>query len=369
MIPKILNKGKNSTFSSLFAGIVVIMAMFMVVGCEKEESGIIDSLVSQDPKDVLYNLKVNDNGVIVFRDFEEYNIVIKSLETMGERERLEWEKEIGFQSLSSFLLGASDEISQASSEEEFFSSLKKYSDYFEIVELENGELSVEKKITETLYNKFSGINGQFIIGDTVYRYFACGKLAYSSVDNKDFLINSNSEDLCLLESNRECTVVNVFCSNSLTKEFSGLVDTLRGEAMYDPSGNSNDRWVKIKIMAYYQLNTGNDYYGKVQIQVYGKKKNFLGNWVYYKTIYSHRDVTYSLQYQKSAGSAIWHPNSHSFADMQSDEEEREFYTYYTFDDDIRYSPGFQPAPGFYFTDLFAEGSSRGMNNIWAQIDY
>jgi hypothetical protein len=71
MITKILKKGKNSTISSLFAGIVVIMAMFMVVACEKEETVIDKSPSLRDPKSVLYNLKVDEDGIIVFKDYDE----------------------------------------------------------------------------------------------------------------------------------------------------------------------------------------------------------------------------------------------------------------------------------------------------------
>ncbi|MDD3741764.1 MAG: hypothetical protein PHH30_11035, partial [Bacteroidales bacterium] len=64
---------KNTTISSLFAVIVVIMAMFLAIACEKDET-ITNSTIVKDPNTVLFNLKVDEDGIIVFKDFEERKI-------------------------------------------------------------------------------------------------------------------------------------------------------------------------------------------------------------------------------------------------------------------------------------------------------
>jgi hypothetical protein len=82
MITKILKKGKNSTISSLFAGIVVIMAMFMVVACEKDETSVANQQQTvrkpqpiSDMELMQYLPEVVD-GRLVFKDNESYEILI-----------------------------------------------------------------------------------------------------------------------------------------------------------------------------------------------------------------------------------------------------------------------------------------------------
>jgi hypothetical protein len=266
------------------------------------------------------------------------------------------------------MLVAAREIDDAETEQEFFVLVNKHAKYFYLEKLKTGENSVERRDQTTLYSIFSNEEGMFVIGDSVYRVMGNGVLVHTNLKNKTRLTLLTDIEVETLEINSEFCAFN-YLNSYPDKEFYGLVDTLRGDRLYDPTNWKNDRWVKIKVMAYYQLNTGTDYYGIVQIEVYGQKKNMWGNWVPYETINMHRNVSYELMYQKVGGSSTWHPNSSSFQNMESDDEELRFYTYKYFDDDIRFTPGFQPAPGFYFVSLFAEGSHRGMNNNWAQINY
>ncbi|MDD3688293.1 MAG: hypothetical protein PHE56_16235 [Bacteroidales bacterium] len=76
MINKILKKGKNSTISSLFAGIVIIMAMFMTVACEKEENSVADQQQSVRKPQPISDMEVMQylpevvDGRLVFKDRE-----------------------------------------------------------------------------------------------------------------------------------------------------------------------------------------------------------------------------------------------------------------------------------------------------------
>ena len=99
------------------------MAMFMVVGCEKDESKVDTTAIVKDPHAILHSLKVDDRGRIVFRDFEELSIVSSELEKMTSKERLDWESIIGFKSYNSSLLDAARAINSAETEEEFYQSL------------------------------------------------------------------------------------------------------------------------------------------------------------------------------------------------------------------------------------------------------
>ena len=85
MITKILKKAKNSTISSLFAGIVVIMAMFMVVGCEKDETSVSDQQQTVRKPQPISDMEVMQylpevvDGRLVFKDSVSYVKYVKWL--------------------------------------------------------------------------------------------------------------------------------------------------------------------------------------------------------------------------------------------------------------------------------------------------
>ena len=82
MITKILKKAKNSTISSLFAGIVVIMAMFMTVACEKDETNVTDQQQSVRKPQSISDMEVMQylpevvDGRLVFKDSVAFDKVI-----------------------------------------------------------------------------------------------------------------------------------------------------------------------------------------------------------------------------------------------------------------------------------------------------
>jgi hypothetical protein len=108
MITKILKKGKNSTISSLFVGIVVIMAMFMVMGCEKDTSkGNSENVEPSNTTLILPEIQY-DGRMLVFNTSDDYGSYVnnpdsvtvvsltKQTETLGFESYYSKCKEVGF---------------------------------------------------------------------------------------------------------------------------------------------------------------------------------------------------------------------------------------------------------------------------------
>ncbi|MDD3859312.1 MAG: hypothetical protein PHW83_03880 [Bacteroidales bacterium] len=81
MRKKSLKRVGNSTISSLFAGIVVIMAMFMTVACEKDETSVADQQQSVRKPQPISDMEIMQylpevvNGRLVFKDEDSFKKV------------------------------------------------------------------------------------------------------------------------------------------------------------------------------------------------------------------------------------------------------------------------------------------------------
>lgn len=361
MITKCFKKVVNSTISSLFAGIVVIMAMFMVVGCEKDESGIDKFLENQDSKAVLYNLKVNEEGIIEFKDFEERKVVLDELMKMNDSEIQAWERIIGFKSYQTYLSGIQKEISEAQSEQEYYDALELYRDCVYLETLEDGSRSVEQILLPTLYLKYCNNEGVFIVGDSIFK-IGCSSIVCTPVNNKNVIENLSVSEIDKVKSNEYVRKMYYINPTSGIKTYYGSM--IDGEAIYNPSGWTNDRYCRLKLIAYYDYVSNGQGRAMVQSYVYGKKRNLVGDWVYYETILSQKDISFTVIYEHFEGGAD-HTGSGEIVDYQGTYEEdfhQEFCQIYTpvymQEDDTPFTT---------FTYGYGKGSHRGMNNLWATV--
>lgn len=107
MITKILKKGKNSTISSLFAGIVVIMAMFLSVACEKDESSVANQQQTVRKPQPISDMEVMQylpevvDGRLVFKDTTSFMTYKRWIfENQGNPEKIhKINKSLGFVSM------------------------------------------------------------------------------------------------------------------------------------------------------------------------------------------------------------------------------------------------------------------------------
>jgi len=194
-----LKNVKNTTISSLFAVIVVIMAMFMTVACEKDET-ITNSTIVKDPNTVLFNLKVDEDGIIVFKDFEERKIVMDELMKMTTSEIKEWEHKIGFQSYETFLNEAEHQIGESNDKDSFYEVLNNYKEYFYLKTLTNGDVSVERRFPSTLYLQYCNKDGLFIVGDSIFKV-GSSSFVFTHINNRAEIENLSSDDIKRVASN------------------------------------------------------------------------------------------------------------------------------------------------------------------------
>jgi hypothetical protein len=98
MTTKILKKGKNSTISSLFAGIVVIMAMFIVVGCEKDTSkGNSENVESSNATVILPEIQY-DGRMLVFNTSDDYGSYVNNPDSVTVVSLTKQTETLGFES-------------------------------------------------------------------------------------------------------------------------------------------------------------------------------------------------------------------------------------------------------------------------------
>lgn len=169
MITKNLKNVVNSTISSLFAGIVVIIAMFMTVSCEKEDRLLQTTTV---------------NNIQTFSSTEEYVAEVNKVANMTYEELCEYENVKGFYSLGR----KCDEIySQANpknfnSREEFVQFVESNSEYIELVTDSNNELTLEIKSGFNSNRYLVGEDGLFRISNNLYKV----------IDNFTIITNNNN---------------------------------------------------------------------------------------------------------------------------------------------------------------------------------
>ncbi len=169
MITKNLKRAKKSTISSFFAGIVVVMAMFMTVACEKEDRLLQTTTV---------------NNIKTFSSEEEYVAEVNKVANMTYEELCEYEYSKGFYSLGR----KCDEIySQANpenfkSKEEFFQFVENNSEYIELVTVSNKELTLEIKSGFNSNRYLVGEDGLFRISNNLYKV----------IDNFTIITNNNN---------------------------------------------------------------------------------------------------------------------------------------------------------------------------------
>ncbi len=107
MKTKCLKNVRNSTISSLFAGIVVIMAMFLSVACEKNETSVADQQQTVRKPQPISDMEIMQylpevvDGRLVFKDRETFNKYRQWIfENQGTPEKLfEINRTLGFISM------------------------------------------------------------------------------------------------------------------------------------------------------------------------------------------------------------------------------------------------------------------------------
>jgi hypothetical protein len=164
MITKILKKGKNSTISSLFAGIVVIMAMFMTVACEKDETSVADQQQTVRKPQPISDMEVMQylpevvDGRLVFKTIQDYETTIELLASIGDDNFEKWENHLSFCSMRSrYTL---DELEEIGIYDPLFACLINYDGIIQIenyvyeIDILNSKVQVQPAFMYPFQDKF-----------------------------------------------------------------------------------------------------------------------------------------------------------------------------------------------------------------------
>ncbi|MDD2634650.1 MAG: hypothetical protein PHW82_04050 [Bacteroidales bacterium] len=343
MKTKSLKDVVNSTSSSLFAVIVVIMAMFITVACEKDEIAVVNASMDKEPLAVLYSLKVDEDGIIVFKDFAEFNIVIDKLIELDKNERNQWENTIGFKSYMSYIESLLSEFDDIEFDYQIYEILSKYPEDFYLDHLPNEDSSVELLIPTTIYSYFSSSSGMYIIGDTIYRV---GKeyVLKTNIEHKNDLMK---EDLTSFGNDDNCSKYQSFRYKGefRTKGCGG--HEFLDQTVYDPSWCNNDRRLSLQINTAYVETGSYSYKVTATIKIWGNKK-LSCIWVVYKTILNYKNIDCNITYAIN-GVGGTDSNDADFPDYNSSAEEYN----YTRTDNV-YNDGNTP---LHFIDDYPEITS------------
>ena len=119
----------KTTINKYFSVLLISFCLIFVISCDKEEN---EALISntQDPISEMYNLEVNDDGVLTFKNEEVFNNTVSELLNMESSELDNWEKQLNFTSYHSRLMAITEETESLDSEESVQQFAEKYSNFY-----------------------------------------------------------------------------------------------------------------------------------------------------------------------------------------------------------------------------------------------
>lgn len=331
----------------VFLGVIAIAAV-LFASCEKEDL----RNLNDERLGVLESLSVNDEGMLAFKNAEEFGKALDEIEAMSDEEYASWEKAKGFYSYKSRkedVLNKFDCIENANIDDEnMFAAnihdfVKNNSDVLRFVQMENGDLSIDFVVPNTILTSIMNKDGYYAIGDSIYRV---GPDKIYSVHKHD-IETLKVENVKMLDD----------LNNVQNIDYIHGVKTSRVAVSYQISGFNNtseydsDRAVTIKVYVSIAGNNGNwRLYGNVY--VYGQKK-FSGLWIGYKTPLSYRNVR---------GSAICNSTQRNFVFPNKIDIDKRHIE----DEILIYSSS--TLPTYWCNMAKGETTSRGIGNKWAILD-
>ena len=288
------------------------------------------------------------NGMLSFDSKEDFFKTISIIPNMTDEELDAWENKLGFISVrkkqNEFYQKLESYNTETVTEDDIQNLVNEYSDYFEIVQDENGEDEVSYIIDNPIYASIANSSLMYQTSDTVNKV----------LKNRILMTNiSHISDLNKPKNNKnisEFTYTNTYNKSSSQEK---NADYIRNE-----SGCNRDRKVKIKMKTYmYAYNPGYggvyQYVWDVSVLVRGYRRYGCGAWINYKD---------PLDYKNVHGVIYVEYDTESFSIPAKSLYGRKLYGHKSF---TRNS-----GQGYYgFKKAHGEASSRGVGNNWAIINY
>ena len=303
-------------------------------------------------------------NTMTFKSISDLNSVADKISGMNDFELDNWEKEKSFVSYRSILREAEKEWMKITSQEERSNFLKKYEDILTLT-----DSTLKPSIDIGLYQAIVNREGIYQTDGSLNKVI--GNFIVS-VKNDDYKKIENLKSIDINEQLAKTAGVKIikyaggdFNINSRTKS---TCSTFVEESYFDNHSKcKDDRRVYVLGKSYLLFSTnfeGDWRQPRVDVEVYGTKRNGFCNWSGYWTVLQYRNVSYSLMaWTVQNGIATPTLISKSIPDNFNENE----YTVLKNDIAVGSSVLNQSISASAFTTLHAEGTSRGVSGNWAIV--
>lgn len=337
----------------------VVILLLAVVSCnENFEPEFIDTKIQ------------DESSFINFKSLEDFESFGEKFMTMTDKELDIWENENSFTSYRTLLNEAYLQLDSLESEEERAIFIDKYKD---VLTLQNDKWTplIDIKFYQSIVNRqgFYKTDGfvNRVVGDYILTVRADDYEGLKKVKSVDRIVDSkvlNSQGIRTyryvgFDSNSEDTRILSPCSTQMITEY-----------FENESGCRNDRRVYLRatsFVAYTVTSEGDFYQPKVAIRVWGERRRGTWcNWDWYRTALSLRNISYTIRGYAAQSNGVFVPRSYSIA--VGDSNSPSDYTYWEHNRNIGVKVLNQHITPFPFTKLHAEGTSRGVGDVWVVLD-
>lgn len=311
----------------------------------------------------------NMEGILSFKSLEDFKDFNNKFNTMTDIELDAWEKANNYVSYRTILKQAYEELESASTEEENKKTSEKYSDIL-ILKDDRWVPLIEVPFYQTIANR-KGIYGtdeylNKVVGDHI---MTVNKNDFKKLENFNLAdIKANNKTL------KEEGVKKYRYMNSESTANSRILNTCSTDMVTsyfkNPSGCKNDRKVFLSAKSYISFaafTTGDFFQPRATITVWGEKRRGTWcDWFGYATSLSWRNVSYTISAYtpQPNGTAIPTVYSKVIPNHTSPND----YSYIRSEINLGAGVFNQHITAFPFTKLHAEGTSRGVGDIWVSLD-
>ena len=291
---------KTGLFLTLFAIMILSSCKKQIENNLSPKNNIESSLKSK--------LNVNvENGIIVFKNFGNYNSTIKKLSHLTDNERINWDNSLsGFISYDSACDMALAALDNATTMDEANNVVEKYGDLLAVSQ-SKGESYYDFIVEPNIFTNVANKDGVYIVGNCAYRMLGEYILRVDrekinellSVQYADVKNNNIPPDIKVqtyttsLQSENENMNYKTASASTLLNSTNNLITTSTDTWVpycHDTTiqNQTTDRMVKLEVTAYWapEVSGNNVTYGLsyyADITAWGLKRLWAWGWVRYNT--------------------------------------------------------------------------------------
>lgn len=369
--------------------LLTLFAIMILSSCKKQ---IENNLTPKNNIESSLKSKLNvtaENGIIVFKNFGNYNSTIKKLSHFTNNERSNWANSLsGFISYDSACDEALNALDNASNMNQLNNVMEKYQDFLAVSQ-SNGESYYEFIVNPNIFTSVANKNGLFIVGNYAYRMLGeyvlrvdrekindlCA-VHYSDIKNNnipsDIKVHTYTTPLSIENENTyKQAALNVLPPDN---GGSGTIDSYTSPAhdtIVQNENHSTMRIVKLHILMMTKAlpdQTGGPSYATSYTtypEAWGMKLNLFRKWVIYKT---QVNIEGTISGTDFSVETPWGTYQYDIPLCTSSSDTKDFQLLnYGFENNIWNS---NPGPEMYLISAHLKAWTRGTTDAcYAEINY